>query len=82
MTRIIDNGASLYRGVRYTATDEDWDIGDPVGMGDTPAEAALDLARHLHEREEERRARSHTAGPKSPRFEDVLEFFRSQGVVK
>ena len=82
MTRIIDNGASLYRGVRYTATDEGWDIGDPVGMGDTPAEAVLDLTLRIHEREEERRARSRTAGPASPRFEDVLAFFRDQGVVK
>jgi hypothetical protein len=80
MTRIIDNGASLYRGVRYTATDEGWDLGDPVGHGDTPTEALIDLSRQLHEREEERKERS--AGPRSPRFEDVLAFFREQGVVK
>src|SRR5581483_483953 len=40
---ITDNGPSLYPGVRYTAVSSEWDLGDPVGHGDTPELAEGDL---------------------------------------
>jgi len=47
---ITDNGPSLYPGVRYTAVSSEWDLGDPVGHGDTPELAEADLSEQLEDR--------------------------------